>query len=74
MGDLITKSLFRNDHSSLENWDSISYDGIFVIFQQGLHFSDYCPILCRHVYYNLSVVVRSSQKYGQMLKVYILCE
>ena len=24
-----------------------------------LHFSDYCPYLCRHVYHNVSVVVRS---------------
>ena len=24
-----------------------------------LHFSDYCPHLCRHVYYNVSAVLRS---------------
>ena len=24
-----------------------------------LHFSDYCPHLCRHVYHNVSAVVRS---------------
>ena len=26
-----------------------------------LHFSDYCPHLCRHVYQNVSAVVRSGR-------------